>query len=37
VKVRGRLPEAQALAASLMAEYAELDRDLHVQVKVCVE
>ena len=37
VKVRGRLPEAQALAASLMAEYAELDRDLQVQVKVCVE
>jgi hypothetical protein len=37
VKVRGRLPEAQAMATDLMAEFAELDRDLHVQVKVCAE
>jgi hypothetical protein len=28
------MPEAQALAASLMAEHAELDRDLQVQVSV---
>ena len=34
VKVRGRLPEAKAMATDLMAEYAELDGDLHVQVEV---
>ncbi len=37
VKVRGRLPEAEAMALDLMAEFAELDLDFHVQVKVCAE
>ena len=36
VKVRGRLPEAEAIATDLMAEFAELDLDFYVQVKVCV-
>ena len=37
VKVRGRLPEAEAMATDLMAEFAELDLDFHVQVKLCLE
>ncbi len=36
VKVRGRLQEAEAIATDLMAEFAELDLDFHVQVKVFV-
>lgn len=32
VKVRGRLQEAEAIAANLMAELAELDRTLHIAV-----
>ena len=33
VKVRGRLKEAEALAADLMAELAEFDRTLHIAVE----
>jgi len=33
VKVRGRLPEAEAVAADLMAELAEFDRTLHIAVE----
>ena len=34
VKVRGRLQEAKALAVDLMAECAELDLDLHIDVEI---
>ncbi len=34
VKVRGQLQEAKDLAGDLMAEYAELDRDLHIAVEI---
>jgi len=34
VKVRGRLQEAEAVAANLMAELAEFDRALHIAVEV---
>jgi len=34
VKVRGRLQEAKALAVDMMAEYAELDRDLNIAVEI---
>lgn len=34
VKVRGRLQEAKALAGDLMAEYAELDLDLHIAAEI---
>jgi len=37
VKVRGRLPEAEAMAIDLMTEFGELDRDICVQVKLCAE
>ena len=37
VKVSGRLPEAEAMAIDLMTEFGELDRDICVQVKLCVE
>jgi hypothetical protein len=33
VTVRGRLQEAEALAADMMAEFAELDRALHIAVE----
>jgi hypothetical protein len=32
--VAGRLPEAKAVAAELMAELAELDRSVHVSVEL---
>ncbi len=34
VKVGGRLPEAKAVAEELMAELAELDRSVHVNVEL---
>jgi hypothetical protein len=34
VTVAGRLPEAKAVAAELMAELAELDRSVHVSVEL---
>jgi hypothetical protein len=34
VTVGGRLPEAKAVAAELMAELAELDRSVHVSVEL---
>ena len=34
VTVSGRLPEAEAVAAALMAELAELDRSVHVSVEL---
>lgn len=34
VTVAGRLPEAEAVAAALMAELAELDRSVHVSVEL---
>lgn len=33
VKVRGRLREAEAVAADLMAELADVDRALHIAVE----
>ena len=36
VTVGGRLPEAKAVAAELMAELAELDRSVHVNVELGV-
>jgi hypothetical protein len=36
VAVGGRLPEAKAVAAELMAELAELDRSVHVNVELGV-
>ena len=33
VKMRGRLEEAEAVAADLMAELAEFDRTLHIAVE----
>lgn len=37
VKVRGRLQEAEAIAADLMAELAELDRTLHIAVEASAD
>ncbi len=34
VTVGGRLPEAKAVAAELMAELAELDRSVHVSAEL---
>lgn len=33
VMVRGRLEEAETIAVALMAEFAELDRTLHIAVE----
>ena len=33
VVVRGRLEEAETIAVALMAEFAELDRTLHIAVE----